>query len=89
MFLIYIVTFSIFPGYITEDVHSDILKDWYPILLISISYGQNFWRAHLKFIHQPEKRLNTNRTIDLPKLLCTNLEIAIEFYRQMKNRRAR
>ncbi|XP_022776073.1 equilibrative nucleotide transporter 1-like [Durio zibethinus] len=33
--LIYIVTLSIFPGYITEDVHSLILKDWYPILLIT------------------------------------------------------
>ncbi|KAL5725848.1 Epsin-1 [Ranunculus cassubicifolius] len=33
--LIYIVTLSIFPGYITEDVHSQSLKDWYPILLIT------------------------------------------------------
>lgn len=33
--LIYVVTLSIFPGYITEDVHSKILKDWYPILLIA------------------------------------------------------
>ncbi|KAJ7943628.1 Equilibrative nucleotide transporter like [Quillaja saponaria] len=33
--LIYIVTLSIFPGYITEDVHSQILKDWYPVLLIT------------------------------------------------------
>ncbi|CAD5188010.1 unnamed protein product [Musa acuminata subsp. malaccensis] len=33
--LIYIVTLSIFPGYITEDVHSDVLKDWYPIILIA------------------------------------------------------
>ncbi|KAM1437935.1 hypothetical protein FF1_011642 [Malus domestica] len=33
--LIYIVTLSIFPGYITEDVHSQILKDWYPIILIA------------------------------------------------------
>ncbi|KAJ7953634.1 Equilibrative nucleotide transporter like [Quillaja saponaria] len=33
--LIYIVTLSIFPGYITEDVHSQILKDWYPIILIT------------------------------------------------------
>ncbi|CAO2187400.1 unnamed protein product [Urochloa humidicola] len=32
--LIYAVTLSIFPGYITEDVHSEALKDWYPILLI-------------------------------------------------------
>ncbi|KAF2292727.1 hypothetical protein GH714_027661 [Hevea brasiliensis] len=33
--LIYIVTLSIFPGYITEDVHSETLKDWYAILLIT------------------------------------------------------
>jgi len=33
--LIYAVTLSIFPGYITEDVHSETLKDWYPIILIS------------------------------------------------------
>ncbi|PON59328.1 Equilibrative nucleoside transporter [Parasponia andersonii] len=33
--LIYIVTLSIFPGYITEDVHSELLKDWYSVLLIT------------------------------------------------------
>ena len=33
--LIYIVTLSIFPGYITEDVHSKLLKDWYSVLLIT------------------------------------------------------
>lgn len=33
--LIYIVTLSIFPGYITEDVQSEVLKDWYSIVLIS------------------------------------------------------
>lgn len=33
--LIYIVTLSIFPGYITEDVHSELLKDWYAIILIT------------------------------------------------------
>ncbi|KAL4191830.1 hypothetical protein AMTRI_Chr06g169170 [Amborella trichopoda] len=33
--LIYVITLSIFPGYITEDVHSSLLKDWYPILLIA------------------------------------------------------
>ncbi|XP_031256665.1 equilibrative nucleotide transporter 1-like [Pistacia vera] len=33
--LIYIVTLSIFPGYITEDVHSALLKDWYGIVLIT------------------------------------------------------
>ncbi|WOL09245.1 equilibrative nucleotide transporter 1 [Canna indica] len=35
IFLIYVVTLSIFPGYITEDVHSEALKDWYPIILIA------------------------------------------------------
>lgn len=35
VFLIYVVTLSIFPGYITEDVHSEVLKDWYPIILIA------------------------------------------------------
>lgn len=33
--VIYIVTLSIFPGFITEDVHSAVLGDWYPILLIA------------------------------------------------------
>ncbi|XP_073525780.1 uncharacterized protein [Phyllobates terribilis] len=33
--LIYVVTLSIFPGYITEDVHSEIFKDWYSIFLIA------------------------------------------------------
>lgn len=33
--ILYVVTLSIFPGYITEDVHSEILKDWYPIILLT------------------------------------------------------
>ncbi|KAK1415728.1 hypothetical protein QVD17_31513 [Tagetes erecta] len=33
--MIYVVTLAIFPGYITEDVHSQILQDWYPIILIT------------------------------------------------------
>lgn len=35
LILIYTVTMSIFPGYVTEDVHSEALKDWYPIILIT------------------------------------------------------
>ncbi|KAJ0988687.1 hypothetical protein J5N97_007043 [Dioscorea zingiberensis] len=35
IFLIYVVTLSIFPGYITEDVHSKVFNDWYPIILIA------------------------------------------------------
>ncbi|KAM7487320.1 hypothetical protein LguiB_024804 [Lonicera macranthoides] len=33
--ILYVVTLCIFPGYITEDVHSEALNDWYPILLIT------------------------------------------------------
>lgn len=33
--VIYVVTLCIFPGFITEDVHSFLLKDWYPIILIT------------------------------------------------------
>ncbi|XP_051146269.1 equilibrative nucleotide transporter 1 [Andrographis paniculata] len=33
--IIYVVTLSIFPGSVTEDVHSAALKDWYPIILIA------------------------------------------------------
>lgn len=32
---LYVVTLCIFPGFITEDVHSTVLNDWYPILLIA------------------------------------------------------
>lgn len=33
--MICIVTICIYPGYITEDVHSEIFKDWYGIILIT------------------------------------------------------
>lgn len=32
--LTYIITLTIFPGFLAEDVQSSILKDWYPVLLI-------------------------------------------------------
>ncbi|KAI3509830.1 hypothetical protein L1887_25353 [Cichorium endivia] len=35
LMIVYVVSLSIFPGYITEDVHSEILGDWYPIILIA------------------------------------------------------
>ncbi|GAB2220499.1 hypothetical protein Drorol1_Dr00008155 [Drosera rotundifolia] len=44
---IYVVTLSIFPRYITEDVHSAILKDWYAILLIT---GYNVFDLVGKFL---------------------------------------
>lgn len=33
--MVCIVTICIYPGYITEDVHSKIFKDWYSIFLIT------------------------------------------------------
>ncbi|GLI59808.1 hypothetical protein VaNZ11_001774 [Volvox africanus] len=35
LFVTYTVTLSIFPGFLSEDVHSVQLGDWYPILLIT------------------------------------------------------
>lgn len=35
VFIIYAVTLAIYPGCVTEDFHSQVLKDWYPILLIT------------------------------------------------------
>lgn len=28
------MTLSIFPGFLSEDVHSGLLGDWYPVLLV-------------------------------------------------------
>ncbi|KAF8034460.1 hypothetical protein BT93_C0693 [Corymbia citriodora subsp. variegata] len=33
---IYLVTLSIFPGFIAEDLKSKVLRDWYPVLLITV-----------------------------------------------------
>lgn len=50
--VLYVVTLAIFPGFITEDVHSQILMDWYPIILIT-SYnvfdlvGKSFTAVYL------------------------------------------
>lgn len=36
IFITYVVTLSIFPGFIAEDLESKLLQDWYPIILITI-----------------------------------------------------
>ncbi|GAB4832853.1 Equilibrative nucleotide transporter 8 [Ancistrocladus abbreviatus] len=36
IFLTYVITLSIFPGFIADDQQSKLIKDWYPILLISV-----------------------------------------------------
>ncbi|XP_076910081.1 equilibrative nucleotide transporter 8-like [Bidens hawaiensis] len=35
IFVIYTVTLSIFPGFLAENIKSNVLKDWYPIMLIT------------------------------------------------------
>ncbi|KAG9447400.1 hypothetical protein H6P81_013528 [Aristolochia fimbriata] len=33
--LVYCVSLSIFPGHVTADAHSQVLRDWYPVLLVT------------------------------------------------------
>ncbi|CAM8964343.1 unnamed protein product [Rhodiola kirilowii] len=35
VFMIYVVTLSIFPGFLAENLKSKVLQDWYPVLLIT------------------------------------------------------
>ncbi|XP_059286378.1 equilibrative nucleotide transporter 8 [Lycium ferocissimum] len=42
IFAIYTVTLSIFPGFLAENLESKILKDWYPILLITVYNVSDF-----------------------------------------------
>ncbi|KAB5551923.1 hypothetical protein DKX38_009234 [Salix brachista] len=49
--MIYIVTLSIFPGFIAEDLTSKLLKDWYPILLITIYNAADFIGKSLTAIY--------------------------------------
>eukprot|EP00878_Enallax_costatus_P041711 GHUV01048574.1.p2 GENE.GHUV01048574.1~~GHUV01048574.1.p2 ORF type:complete len:146 (+),score=28.65 GHUV01048574.1:584-1021(+) len=35
MFLVYVITLSIFPGVLAEDMKSEKLGSWYPIILIT------------------------------------------------------
>jgi equilibrative nucleoside transporter 1/2/3 len=49
--MIYIVTLSIFPGFIAEDLTSKILKDWYPVLLITIYNVADFTGKSLTAIY--------------------------------------
>ncbi|KAG6741022.1 hypothetical protein POTOM_056506 [Populus tomentosa] len=48
---IYIVNLSIFPGFIAEDLSSKLLKDWYPVLLITIYNVADFTGKSLTAIY--------------------------------------
>ncbi|KDP32421.1 hypothetical protein JCGZ_13346 [Jatropha curcas] len=40
--VIYVVTLSIFPGFIAESLESKLLRDWYPVLLITVYNVSDF-----------------------------------------------
>ncbi|KAK8654044.1 hypothetical protein V6N13_128024 [Hibiscus sabdariffa] len=49
--MIYIVTLSIFPGFITEDLESKLLRDWYPVLLITVYNVADFMGKSLTAVN--------------------------------------
>lgn len=48
---IYVVTLSIFPGFIAENLSSKLLQDWYPILLITVYNVADFIGKSLTAIY--------------------------------------
>ncbi|KAJ8753207.1 hypothetical protein K2173_017801 [Erythroxylum novogranatense] len=48
---IYVVTLSIFPGFIAENLSSELLKDWYPVLLITVYNVSDFLGKSLTAIY--------------------------------------
>ncbi|KAH7572415.1 hypothetical protein ACOSP7_015569 [Xanthoceras sorbifolium] len=54
VFIIYVVTLSIFPGFIAENLQSELLQDWYPILLITIYNVSDFIGKSLTAIYVPQ-----------------------------------
>ncbi|KAL9377170.1 hypothetical protein Peur_031290 [Populus x canadensis] len=69
--MIYIVTLSIFPGFIAEDLSSKLLKDWYPVLLIT-KYKAT-WGCILRLVFYPLFAACLNG----PKWLKTEVPVAI------------
>ncbi|KAK1256662.1 Equilibrative nucleotide transporter 8 [Acorus gramineus] len=55
VFMIYVITLSMFPGYITENVQSGILGDWYPIILILAYNASDMAGKSLTAIHVPDE----------------------------------
>ncbi|XVE71458.1 hypothetical protein DITRI_Ditri10aG0152300 [Diplodiscus trichospermus] len=53
IFMIYVVTLSIFPGFIAENLESKLLQDWYPVLLITVYNVADFMGKSLTAIYVP------------------------------------
>lgn len=51
--MIYVVTLSIFPGFIAENLESELLQDWYPVLLITVYNVADFMGKSLTAIYVP------------------------------------
>ncbi|KAF2318057.1 hypothetical protein GH714_041389 [Hevea brasiliensis] len=49
--IIYVVTLSIFPGFIAESLASKLLEDWYPVLLITVYNVSDFVGKSLTAIY--------------------------------------
>lgn len=49
--IIYVVTLSIFPGFIAESLASKLLGDWYPVLLITVYNVSDFVGKSLTAIY--------------------------------------
>ncbi|XP_071715086.1 equilibrative nucleotide transporter 8-like [Rutidosis leptorrhynchoides] len=53
VFMLYVVSLSIFPGYLSENVVSSNFKDWYPIILITTFNVGDFFGKCLTAIYVP------------------------------------
>ncbi|XP_076904733.1 equilibrative nucleotide transporter 8-like [Bidens hawaiensis] len=54
VFITYVVSLSIFPGYLSENVKSTYFKDWYPIILITTFNLGDFLGKCLTAIYVPK-----------------------------------
>ncbi|KAL5998510.1 hypothetical protein ACLOJK_009453 [Asimina triloba] len=64
-FLCFVVFSYIFPGHLTEDAHSPILKDWYPIFLITCYHVSNLLGTSLPAMYL----INNERSIFIAAVL--------------------
>ncbi|KAL5998512.1 hypothetical protein ACLOJK_009455 [Asimina triloba] len=64
-FLCFVVFSSIFPGHLTEDVHSPVLKDWHPIFLITCFHVSNLLGTSLPAMYL----INNERSIFIAAVL--------------------
>ncbi|KAK9078259.1 hypothetical protein SSX86_002316 [Deinandra increscens subsp. villosa] len=53
VFVTYVISLSIFPGYLSENVKSDYFKDWYPIILITTFNVGDFMGKCLTAVYVP------------------------------------